>query len=264
MTQTDGLAAAFGTIAEEYDRVRPGWPPAAIEIAARRLRLSRGAAVLDLAAGTGKLTRALLRRFDDVTAVEPLAGMREVLARELPAARVVDGAAEAIPLPDTSVEAVFCGEAFHWFDAPRAAAEIARVLRPGGGVAVLYNRRDWNASAHAWQRECHAAFEAHKLPRDHSLGHGDGGWRAPLEAALGPLADDETPYAITLRAVDLVALYGTFSTIAGLPTGRRDAALEAIRGVLDRHGIAEAEVAYRTEIATALRAREPAAPEADG
>ena len=96
--------------------------------------------MLDLAAGTGKLTRVLAEHADDVVAVEPLDGMRRVLERRLPHVRVLAGTAEAIPLADGAVDAVFVAEAFHWFDLPRAVAEIARVLRPGGGLAVLWNR----------------------------------------------------------------------------------------------------------------------------
>ncbi|HKG64404.1 MAG TPA: class I SAM-dependent methyltransferase, partial [Solirubrobacteraceae bacterium] len=135
-------ARAFDAAADAYERARPGYPPEAIEIAARRLGLERGAAVLDLGAGTGKLTRRLAGRFGSVTAVEPLDGMRAVLEEAIPFVRALAGTAEAIPLPDRSVDAVFVGEAIHWFDPARVVAELGRVLRPAGGVAVLYNRLD--------------------------------------------------------------------------------------------------------------------------
>jgi SAM-dependent methyltransferase len=126
-------AASFERVAAEYDLGRPSWPAAAVETAG----LPRSATVLDLGAGTGKLTRVLLDHFDRVIAVEPLAGMRALVP---PAADVREGAAEAIPLPDESVDAVFCGESFHWFDWPRAIPEIARVLRPRGLLVLMWNR----------------------------------------------------------------------------------------------------------------------------
>src|SRR5918997_6270384 len=133
-------ASSFDGAAERYERGRPGWPEAAIDAVRDRLRLTRDSSVLDLAAGTGKLTRQLVPHFAEVIAVEPLDGMRAVLERAAPGARALAGTAEAIPLGDESVDAVFVAEAIHWFDPPRAVDEIARVLRPGAGVAVLYNR----------------------------------------------------------------------------------------------------------------------------
>jgi ubiquinone/menaquinone biosynthesis C-methylase UbiE len=95
--------------------------------------------VLDLGAGTGKLTRVLARRYAKVYAVEPLDGMRAILERVVPAAEALDGSADAIPLPDASVDAVFAAQAFHWFATDAAVAEIARVLRPGGVFADVFN-----------------------------------------------------------------------------------------------------------------------------
>ena len=105
-------AGAFDAAAEAYDRGRPGWPEAALDAIAGRLGLSPESAVLDLAAGTGKLTRMLVARFASVTAVEPLDGMRAVLGRVAPGARAIAGTAEAIPLADSAVDAVFVAEAF--------------------------------------------------------------------------------------------------------------------------------------------------------
>jgi SAM-dependent methyltransferase len=126
---------AFGSEAEAYAYGRPSYP-----IEAVRWSLPDGArTVLDLAAGTGKLTQRLLELDLGVIAVEPLAQMRALIPRE---ARPVAGTAEAIPLDDASVDAVLVGQAYHWFDAARALPEIARVLRPGGTVGLLWNMDD--------------------------------------------------------------------------------------------------------------------------
>ena len=247
-------ARSFDAAAGTYERARPDWPPEAVEIAARRLGLERGAAVLDLAAGTGKLTRRLAGRFASVTAVEPLDGMRAVLEDRIPFVRVLAGTAEAIPLPDASVDGVFVAEAIHWFDPEAAVAEIARVVRPGGGAAVLYNRRDWEAAEGTWQAEANAAFLRHRTPDEGIDAHDESAWRAAL-AALGPVCDDAIEgHSHQLDADGLVALYSSFSGLASLEPERRDAALADIRGVLERHGVRQAELTYRTQITTARAA----------
>jgi ubiquinone/menaquinone biosynthesis C-methylase UbiE len=127
-------ATGFAAAAAEYERGRPGYPPAAL----RALELAPGLTVLDLAAGTGKLTRALAESGATVIAVEPVAEMRAALPSSV---RAVDGTAERIPLEDGAVELVTVAQAFHWFDGAAALAEIHRVLRPGGRLALIWNRR---------------------------------------------------------------------------------------------------------------------------
>jgi SAM-dependent methyltransferase len=244
-------AASFDAAAEAYERGRPGWPADALGAMDARLGLGAGSVVLDLAAGTGKLTRALVARYASVVAVEPLGGMRAVLERVVPGARALAGTAEAIPLPDASVDAVAVAEAIHWFEPAAAAAEMARVLRPGGGVAVLYNRRDHARDAAAWQREVHMAFEAHRLPRDDVDPHDEERWRAALAARVGELRDDEFDNAQVLDLDGILAQYVSFSVIGGLPPARRAAALDAFREILERHHVTSAEVAYRTILTTA-------------
>jgi SAM-dependent methyltransferase len=252
----DGIhsrARSFDAAAEAYERGRPGWPAEAIEIVARRLGLERGAAVLDLAAGTGKLTRRLAGRFGSVTAVEPLDGMRAMLEERIPFVRALAGTAEAIPLPGACVDAVFVAEAMHWFDPPAAVAEVARVLRPGGGVAVLYNRLDWQDQATPWRAEADVVFQRHRLPADDVDPFDRERWRPSL-ATLGPLHDDVVEHVQRLDTDGLLAMYGSFSGLAGLPPGRRDAALAELRAVLERHGVRGTELRYRTEITTARAA----------
>ncbi len=255
--QVHSRAGAFDGIADTYERGRPGWPEAAVDAIVARLRLSRASSVLDLAAGTGKLTRMLAPRFASVTAVEPLAGMRAVLERAVPGARVLTGTAEAIPLEDDSVDAVFVAEAFHWFEPARAIAEIERVLRAGGGVAVLYNRLDWRVSESVWQRELHAVFEAHRMPEDDVDPFDTAPWSQALAARFGPLAEAAFDNVQRVDADRIEAMYGSFSAIAGLPPDHRTAAIAAVRAVLDSHEVRAAELTYRTVVVTATSPRRP-------
>ncbi|NUS14283.1 MAG: class I SAM-dependent methyltransferase [Streptomyces sp.] len=138
-------ASSFGAVAADYDEHRPGYPAEAVAWALAPALERRGGGaldVLDLAAGTGKLTREALALGHRVTAVEPDAGMLDELRRGLPQAAALSGTAERIPLPDASVDAVVVGQAVHWFDQERALPEIARVLRPGGVLATLSNADD--------------------------------------------------------------------------------------------------------------------------
>jgi SAM-dependent methyltransferase len=135
----DRRARSFGAVADRYARARPGYPAAAVEWL---LEAAPGRDVVDLAAGTGKLTEAIVEAGAAVVAVEPDAGMREALEMAAPAVEARAGTAEAIPLPDASADAVLVAQAFHWFDAARACDEISRVLRPGGVLGLLWNLRD--------------------------------------------------------------------------------------------------------------------------
>jgi ubiquinone/menaquinone biosynthesis C-methylase UbiE len=144
------FATAFNDAAEEYERGRPGYPLEAIHSLIRELHLERRSVVVDLAAGTGKLTRDLLGCFDEVIAIEPLAAMKQQLALEAPAARSLQGSAESMPLADGSADAIFVAQAFHWFDGRRALDEMARVLKPGAGLALLWNTSPWGRREGAW------------------------------------------------------------------------------------------------------------------
>ena len=135
----------FELAADAYERGRPDYPADAVAFLVERLDLRPGRTVVDLAAGTGKLTRLLVPTGADVIAVEPIAAMRAKIG----SARVLDGTAEAIPLPDASVDAVTVAQAFHWFRADVALREIHRVLRPGSGLALVWNVRDETDPVHA-------------------------------------------------------------------------------------------------------------------
>jgi SAM-dependent methyltransferase len=135
-------AAGFARAADVYERARPEYPPEAVAWLAERLGLRPGRVVVDVAAGTGKLTRLLVPSGARVVAVEPLAEMHAVLREAVPEAEALEGTAEALPLPDACADAVTVAAAFHWFRRDEALPEIARVLRPGGQLAIVYNLRD--------------------------------------------------------------------------------------------------------------------------
>lgn len=135
-------ARGFDLGAEEYERGRPDYPAEALAHLAQGLGLAPGVEVLEIAAGTGKLTRGLLPFGVRLTAVEPSSGMRTTFRRTVPGVSVEDGTAESIPRPAHSADAVVVGQAFHWFRPDPALGEIHRVLRPHGGLGLVWNRRD--------------------------------------------------------------------------------------------------------------------------
>ncbi len=138
----DVAADGFGAGADAYEQGRPSYADDLVAFLVDRLGIAPGRRVVDLAAGTGKLTRLLVPTGASITAVEPVDAMRAKLAEACPAVVAVEGTAEAIPLADASVDVVTVAQAFHWFDTPAALAEIARVLAPGGGIGIAFNERD--------------------------------------------------------------------------------------------------------------------------
>jgi SAM-dependent methyltransferase len=150
MPKIRDAAHGFANNADAYEAARPSYPAEAVAHIVGHGRIGPGRRVLDLAAGTGKLTRVLVPTGADVIAVEPVAAMRERLVASLGSIEVHDGTAEALPLADRSVDAVTVAQAFHWFDPPVALAEMRRVLRPGGHLFLVWNTRD---RGHDWVRE---------------------------------------------------------------------------------------------------------------
>jgi ubiquinone/menaquinone biosynthesis C-methylase UbiE len=226
------VARAYDEIAELYERARPGWPGAAVDLAARELELDRTATVLDLGAGTGKLTRVLVERFARVLAVEPLRGMRNVLESVVPKAEALAGEAERIPLPDASVDAVFSADAFHWFDGELALAEIARVLRPHGGLAIL-----WNATERPTEPSIAAAGELvnkRGSPERQVDRYASGAWREPFARSRFQALEEahfDNPQIVDREG--MVAYLASMSWIAVLPESERTELLDEVRGLLD-------------------------------
>jgi ubiquinone/menaquinone biosynthesis C-methylase UbiE len=220
----EAAARGFARSAAAYDRARPEYPAAATAWLAERLALGPGRTVLDLAAGTGKLTRPLAATGAAVVAVEPVAEMR---ARIGPAARVLEGTAEAIPLEDASIDAVTVGQAFHWFDGPVALAEIHRVLRPGGALALVWNSRPR-------EDPVHAEIEALVAPlRDRQCAptHGTDAWRTAFRTTsrFGPLEERTFAHRVVHDADALVDRVRSTSVVGALDAGPRDGLLAAVR-----------------------------------
>lgn len=220
------LAEGFASVADSYERGRPEYPPAVIGALMAELRLHPGAAVLDLAAGTGKLTRALLAADLDVLAVEPQEALRGRLIASVGSERVRDGLAETIPLPAEAVDAVAVADAFHWFDQAAALEEIARVLRPEGGLAVIYTVPDWGGASWAHEvgsllarlRPEHPNFEG--TPWQEAV-RASGGWREPreLRVSASQPADPE----------QIVAHVASVSWMAALAPRERADAIAQVR-----------------------------------
>jgi SAM-dependent methyltransferase len=221
-------ARSFDGAAEAYDRARPDYPPEAVEWLVDQLGLSGGGTVVDLAAGTGKLTAPLARTRARVIAVEPAPGMLARLRELLPGVEAHEGTAEAIPLPDGSADAVTVAQAFHWFATEQALAEIQRVLRPGGRLGLVWNRRDLTAPAHAGLERMFEAYKPGDVPR-----HRSGAWRAAMDATerFELLAEHEIRSEQRLDTAGLVDRAASTSFIAGLEATVRERALGEVRAL---------------------------------
>lgn len=235
-------AIGFERGADDYERARPSYPAAAVDCLVRECGVGPATRVLDLAAGTGKLTRLLVPSGAEVVAVEPVAAMRDQLLTAMPGMTVIDGTAEAIPLPDRSVDVVTVAQAFHWFDAPVALAEIARVLRPGGALVLIWNVRDETVD---WVRQFtelaversggrpytryHAKSAAGEaMTQDHVVA-------ISATGLFGPVREErfDSPQDATIDIV--VGRAASTSFVSALATPAREQLLADVRTMLERH-----------------------------
>jgi SAM-dependent methyltransferase len=202
----------FQAGAVAYERGRPGYPAAAIDWLRAELDLRPGRTVVDVGAGTGKLTRELVACGASVVAVEPVPAMRGALERAVPGARGLEGTAEALPLADQSADAITVAQAFHWFDIPPALAEFHRVLRRGGRFALIWNRRRLDQPLH---REIGAIIDPY---RGHTPSHHRGEWREPVAASrlFAESAEIELPYEQEVDVDGVVDRVCSTSFIAAL------------------------------------------------
>jgi SAM-dependent methyltransferase len=222
--------AGYARSAAAYERGRPGYPPAAVDFLAARLRLGPGRTVVDLAAGTGKLTRPLLATGAEVVAVEPVAEMRAALPA---GARAVDGTAEEMPLSTGSADAVAVAQAFHWFDGDAALAEIHRVLRPGRSLAIVWNRRRMDDPLNQAIEELLAPY------RGHMSAMRTGAWRAAFEDTelFGPLEGRVFPNDQTLDGDGLADRIASVNFIGALGEEERAEVIRAARALAGPAGV---------------------------
>ena len=234
----------FELAADAYERGRPDYPATAIAWLLERFDLRPGRTVVDLAAGTGKLTRLLVPSGADVIAVEPIAEMRAMIE----GARVLDGTAEAIPLPDASADAVTVAQAFHWFRADEALVEIHRVLRPGGGLALVWNMRDERDPLHAAASELLRPLEG-DAPRRHTRD-----WAAVVDASglFTPCERTTFDHEQLVDEDGFVERFTSISFVAAAPEPTR-AAVEARLRTLASDAGTPIRLPYVTELYVVFR-----------
>lgn len=221
----------FELVADLYERARPEYPVDAIAWLAEQLDLRQGRTVLDLGAGTGKLTRALVATGADVIAIEPGDAMRAELVRAVPEAQAVRGAAEDIPLPDASLDAITVGQAFHWFRHDEALPELHRVLRPGGGVVLLWNSRDQDSPLQRTVNNLIATL----VPPKRAVAFGSSARLAESDL-FGTMEERRFTFVHELDADALVERIGSISFVAAAPEDEQRRVERGLRDLVAANG----------------------------
>lgn len=256
-------ARAFDAWADDYERFRPGYPPALFDLIAERLALPADAAVVDLGAGTGKVARSAAARGWRVTAVDPGEPMLEVLRRVSAAEQLevatVRASAEATGLLSGSFDAALAGEAYHWFDAPAALAEMGRIVRPGGGIALFWNMVEEDQSPLvAAERELVTRYgiDGSDVRKPGPLPE----TRAAIRAA-GAFDEPEfvqVPHVLTTTGADYVGLAHTKSHLRTAPDDLQRQYGRAFEAMLVAHGIGptdQFEIPYLVDCWIARRSK---------
>ena len=246
MTVDAARALSFGSIAADYDRLRPGPPQDAV----RWLLPSRPAVAVDLAAGTGLLTRALAARVSKVVAVEPDGRMAAVLRERSPEVHITAGCGEAIPLKDQSADAVLVSSAWHWMDPELAVLEIARVLRDGGRFGVIWTSRDREIG---WVRNLDRLREPHQAGSPGSMSQPNLPPRRrtvvlPDSNLFGNVQTTSVRFTRRMAVNDVIDMLATYSAIITASDADRAAAKARLRADLDARfgGAAEIDVPMRS------------------
>jgi len=244
-------AVGFDKAADAYERARPGYPDAAVDWLIDHLNAGADL-VVDLAAGTGKMTHALVARGLNIVAIEPVEGMRAKLVAALPDVRTLDGTAEGMPLTEHSVAAVVVAQAFHWFKHDDALREIHRVLRPHGRLGIVWNVRDERVDWVARITNIILPYEGEggvKIPR---FRHGT--WKRALDEStlFTPAGEDAMDYAEPMTVERLVDRVDSTSFIAALPEDERTKVDDQVRALAAEHpdlkGRETFEFPYVTEV----------------
>jgi SAM-dependent methyltransferase len=228
-------ARSFGSVASRYERGRPPYPPQAVDW----LLPEDAHRVLDLGAGTGKLTRELAGRGLEVTAVDPSTGMLAELRRALPDVRAHIGTAERIPLPDDAVDVVLVAQAWHWVDPARAVPEVARILSPGGRLGLIWNLRDERED---WVGRLGRILDSAERRRALDVG-----------PPFGSVEVRDFPWSHRIGPDQLLDLVASRSRVILLPSDERAAVLAQVRQLLATHpalvGRALIDLPYVTQCA---------------
>ena len=250
MSVHDFAARGFERGAADYERGRPSYPPGVLDVLRSSCGLGPSCDVVDVGAGTGKFTRLLESCGPrSLVAVEPVAAMRAELVERSPSVRAVDGTATATGLPDACADLVTVAQAFHWFANDTAVAELARVLRPGGWLALVWNTRDVSLG---WQRRIDEMMTAlaGDAPRFRSS---DPAWSAPIESSgrFGPLETATFWNEVAAVGLDVIrARVASTSYVSALPDDEREAVLAEVeqvcRPAVDADGCITER--YRTEL----------------
>lgn len=249
MTVHQAAGVGYQRAADAYERSRPSYPMPVIRELADAVRLERGRTVVDLGAGTGKFTRLLALTGARVVALEPVAAMREQLAELLPGVEVGDGTAESTGLPGSSVDVVVAAQSWHWFRQEEALAEVERVLRPGGSLALVWNTFDASVP---WVRDFQRIYFG-RAPQD-LPSHLDGRWRTVLEGRAGwsPVSERHLPNPHPVTREGVLERMASSSIIAALDSEERRRVRAEVDAVLrahpqTRHGD-RIELPYTTDV----------------
>jgi SAM-dependent methyltransferase len=243
------VAAAGFNDPGDYEAARPSYPPDAVEWFVEHLRIAPGRRVADVAAGTGKLTRLLAPSGAALLGVEPVPGMRETFHRLLPELPLVAGTAEAMPFRAATFDAITVAQAWHWFDHERATAEMARVLKPGSRLGLVWNARD---RSEPWVDAVWSIMDRveKKAPwRDHE------NWRDSATREMpgfgGGLHSAEFRHLQAITPEGVVQRVASVSHVAVLPEAEREAVLDEVRHLLATHpavrGRETVEIPYRVD-----------------
>jgi SAM-dependent methyltransferase len=239
----------FDREATTYERTRPSYPADAVAWLAEHLDIGAGRVTVDLAAGTGKLTRLLEPLGAELLAVEPVEGMRQILRAALPEVPVVAATAEMLGFASESVDAITVAQAFHWFDAEAALPEMRRVLRKGGRLGFLWNARDrrtewvdriWGVLDRVEKR---APWRVHESWPETDF---------PFDRWFGPVHRAEFMHEQPLSPEDVVGRFKGVSHIAVLPEPEQERVLAEVREILATHpdtaGRTELRIPYRVDV----------------
>lgn len=241
-------ARGFEAAVDRYERGRPGYPPEAVDLLVSQLEIRAGRDLLELGAGSGKFTELVVGSGARITAVEPVRAMRAALVVRCPTVVVLDGTAESIPVADGTADLAVCAQAFHWFEAERALGELHRVLRPGGGLGLIWNVRDETSG---WSRQLTAIFDAvaGDGPR-----YRDGRWRIAFErtAWFGPLQHRAVDHVHKVTRAAFVDRAMSVSYVASAAQDERRRIQAEVERLLDADpdlaGREHVGVPYRTDV----------------